>query len=136
MVSPEKQAHIERTVAFHMGELKRGFESGDLDENLVCNLNETHFIINCDNGRTLGFRGDENVKYADVVSGGVGMTMMVLVTGGSRSTIGAPMMIFQNQNRSYLIQGVPDDVVGACYRTGPKGWNDMQVIFLFSRVFN
>ncbi len=30
-----------------------------------------------DNGRTLGFAGDENVKYADVVSGGEGITMIV-----------------------------------------------------------
>ena len=35
-----------------------------------------------DNGKTLGFRGDDNVKYADVVSAGVGMTMVVRLTGG------------------------------------------------------
>ena len=55
MVSPEKQSHIKKTVAYHMGELRRGFESGDLNEELLCNMDETHFLINCDNGRTLGF---------------------------------------------------------------------------------
>ena len=115
------------SVAYHMGELKRGFRSGDLDENLVENMDETHFIVNVDNGRTLGFRGDENVKYADVVCGGEGMTMMVRITGGVSSRICSPMMIFQNKNRSYPIRGVADDVVGACYRTGPKGWNDKKV---------
>ncbi len=40
-----------------------------------------------DNGRTLGFAGDDNVKYADVVSGGEGITMTVRVTGGKRAQI-------------------------------------------------
>ena len=62
MVSPEKQSHIKKTVAYHMGELRRGFESGDLNEELLCNMDETHFVINCDNVRTLGFRGDTEVK--------------------------------------------------------------------------
>ena len=41
------------------------------------NIDETHFFINMDNGRTLGFRGDSNVKYADVVAEGEAMTMVV-----------------------------------------------------------
>lgn len=59
-------------MAIHLGELKRGFESGVLDENRIANMDETHFIINMDNKKTLARRGDENVKYADVVSGGQG----------------------------------------------------------------
>ena len=90
MVSAVKQDHIEKTIAYHMGELRRGFESGDLNEGLLCNMDKTHFVINCDNGRTLGFRGDTEVKYADVVSGGIGMTMTVYITGGWRARISAP----------------------------------------------
>ena len=63
-----------------MSELKCGLQSGDLD--LVGNMDETHFIVNIANGRMLGFRGDENVKYADVVSGGENMILMVRNTGG------------------------------------------------------
>ena len=77
MVSAAKRDHIEKTVAYHMGELRRGFESGDLNEGLIRNMDEIHFVISCDNGRTLGFRVDTEFKYADVVSGGIGMTMMV-----------------------------------------------------------
>ena len=29
LCSPEKEAHIEMSVAYHMGELHRGFKSGD-----------------------------------------------------------------------------------------------------------
>lgn len=37
------------------------------------------------NGKTLAIKGDENVKFVDVVSGDIGMTMMVMLGGGSRS---------------------------------------------------
>ncbi|RHY02925.1 hypothetical protein DYB36_008092 [Aphanomyces astaci] len=69
------------------------------------------------NGTTLGMRGDTEVKYADVVSGGESMTMMVTITGGAQARIVAPMMIFMNKNRSYPIQGVPDTISGASYHT-------------------
>ena len=67
-VSPQKQLFIEKTVAFRPGKLKRGFESGDLNEGLVENADETHFVFNKDNGRTGGFRGDEKAKNSDFVS--------------------------------------------------------------------
>ena len=60
-----------------MGELSRGFENGELNEDLIENVDEIHFIINMDNGKTLEFREDDTVKYADVVSSGVGITMVV-----------------------------------------------------------
>ena len=126
MCSPEKQFKIETQVAYHLGQMKK-FNSGELNENLVENIDETHFVINMDNGRTLGFRGDENVKYADVVSGDESLTMMVRITGGPDAHIEAPMMIFQNANRNYPIQGVPDNVPGVCYLKGPKGWMDRQL---------
>ncbi|KAJ3278298.1 hypothetical protein HDU79_001700, partial [Rhizoclosmatium sp. JEL0117] len=57
--SPEKQEAIEQSVAYHMGQLKRDFENGTLDEDLVCNADEAHFIVNMDNHKTLGFIRDE-----------------------------------------------------------------------------
>lgn len=80
-VSPEKQLHIERSIAYHLGQLKRGVESGELEEDYIENADETHFVFNMDNGRIIGFRRDENVKNADVVSGDEGITMMVRITG-------------------------------------------------------
>ena len=64
-------------MAHFMGELSRGFENGELNEDFIGNVDETHFIFNMDNGNTLEFRGDDTIKYADVVSGGVGITMVV-----------------------------------------------------------
>jgi hypothetical protein len=45
------------------------------------NIDETHFVVNLDNGHTLGFQGDTSVTYAEVVSGGDSMTMVVRISG-------------------------------------------------------
>lgn len=111
-------------MAKHLGELKKGFSDGTLDENWVENVDETHFVIDFDNGKTLGFGGEAQVKCADVVSGGEGMTMVVRISGGPSAHIHPPMMIFTNADRSYPVRGVADTVPGVCYRTGPKGWMD------------
>ncbi|KAL2642890.1 hypothetical protein R1flu_010477 [Riccia fluitans] len=79
--SPEREQHMEMTVAHHLGKLFREFTDGQLDEDMVENVDETHFIINMDNGRTLGFQGDQEVQYADVVSGVQGMIMIVRMFG-------------------------------------------------------
>ena len=39
-------------VAFHLGNLHLGFLSEEYDENYVENIDEKHFMINMDNGRT------------------------------------------------------------------------------------
>lgn len=69
-------------------------KSGELDENYQENMDEIHFLINMNNGRTLGFRGDREVKYAEVVSGGVPITMTVKITGGVHAKICTPFLIF------------------------------------------
>lgn len=51
-----------------MGVIAREFRSGALDENLMQNIDETHFVINMDNRRTLGLCGDKSVKYVDMVA--------------------------------------------------------------------
>ena len=131
MRSPEKEVHVQKTIAFHLGQSHQGFASGELDKNLIENMDETHFVVNVDNGRTLGVRGDNGMKYADIVPGGEGMTMIVRIMGGPSALIQALMMLFTNINRSYLIMQVPDNIPGVCYRLGPKGWNDKTVFPLW-----
>ena len=102
------------------------------------NLDETHFVVNLNNGRTLGFWRDTTVKYAEVVSGGESMTMIVHISGGRCATIEALMIIFSNKNRSYPIWDLIDDIPGVSYRTGPKGWMDQTVFpeyFLEPRAY-
>ena len=101
--SLEKEIQIERNIVYHLVVLKRGFDSSFFDENLMENIDETHFVVNMDNGRTLGFWNDTSTKYVEVVSGGDSMTLVVQISGGRRSMIEAPMLIFTNPNNSYPI---------------------------------
>nr|CCA17904.1 predicted protein putative [Albugo laibachii Nc14] len=120
-VSAGKQRIIEQQVAAHFGELKRDFDSGALNEDIIENIDETHFVIDFYNGRTFGFVGEKQIKYADVVSGGEGIMMVVRLSSGPGARILPMMIIFTNQESSHPIRGVPDSTLGACYRSGPKG---------------
>ena len=123
-VSPEKQAEIEKGVVRFLALLKKAFEQGELDQKTLSNMDETHFIIDMDDKKSLGFVGDEEVRYAKIVSGGEGMTMVVHISGGPEGKVETPMIIFQNASSNYPIRNLPDEVPGVCYRTGPKGWMD------------
>lgn len=128
--SEEKELEIEHSVVVFLGEMCRGFQTGELDEDLISNMDETAFKIDMDSGKTLEYAGSEHVKYCEVVSGGQNFTMMVHVQGGRRGVILPPFMVFQNQDCNYPIKGVPDDVPGISYRTGKKGWMDARVMAL------
>ena len=97
-------------TAFHLGVLHRGFSNGTFDENLMKNINETHFVVNMNNMKTLGFRGDIIVSYAEVVSGRDSMTMVIRNSRGRRSMIAIPMLIFTNSNSNYSIHGLNDNI--------------------------
>lgn len=73
--SPKKQGETEVSVAAHLRTLCRVFGNGMNDADLS-NADETHFVINVDNGCTLGVAGETEDRYAGVVSGGDGLTMM------------------------------------------------------------
>jgi hypothetical protein len=123
--SPEKEIQIEMQATHH---LQRDFQTGIFDENLIENIDETSFVINMDNGRTLGFRRNTTVKYADVIFGGNNMIMVVRISRRCRSLIEAPMLIFTNRNSRYPIRGLDDNIPRVSYKTRPKGWMD-QALF-------
>jgi hypothetical protein len=102
-------------------------ESGELDENFVENRDEAHFAMNIDNGKPLAVINETSIKYADVVSGGMGMTMFVRLSGGARSQLQPAFMVFQSTG-SYPIRGVDDYVPGVAYRVGKRGWMDRRVL--------
>lgn len=66
-------------------------------------------MVNLDEQKTLGFRGDQNVEYSDVRSGGEGMKMLMRISGEENSMIKPPFMIFKNVDRSYPIRGLEDN---------------------------
>ena len=111
-------------VAQHLGGLSQGFLSGFFVENMMENIEETHCVLNCDNARTLGFWGDTHVMYADVMRGGESTTLGDRISGGRRSAIEDPMLIFTNAGRSFPMKSIPDNISGVTYQTCPKGWMD------------
>lgn len=119
--SPQKELQIEMHTIYHLGVFHRGFLSGNFDENLMENLDETHFAVNLDNEHTLGFRGDTTVKYANIILGRDSITMVVRISRAWCSLIEAVMLIFTNENRNYPIRGLEENIVGVFYRSGPKG---------------
>lgn len=72
-LSPIKKAFIEIEVVYCKGTVGKDIRSGLVNENDVENADETHFLVNGDNGRTFRFCGDPNVKYADVSVAGKGL---------------------------------------------------------------
>lgn len=64
-VSSEKQTYMNKTVDYHIGvspgSIAEGFAFGGFTEVLLENEDETHFVFNMDNGRTIGFR-DKNAS--------------------------------------------------------------------------
>lgn len=81
-----------------------------------------------DTGKGLGLKGEDEIKWADVVSGGDGMIIVVRISGERDFMIQTAFMIFQKRCRAYLIEGVPDDVPSVLYSTDTKGWMDATVI--------
>ena len=110
--SRDKESHMKMLTAFHLGVVQRGFLLGEYHEDYIKNVDDMHFVINMDNGRTLGFHGDQAVKYADVASGGEEMTLVVRITRGRRATIKPPINIFTNQTRNYPICRLQDNIPG------------------------
>lgn len=123
-----KMLEIEEAVGMHLGQRSGMLTAGTVQEDDLSNGDETHFIINLDNGKTLGFCGQDDIKYADVVSGDEGFTMMVRLSGGRDAQIEPPFLVFMETDCNYPICGAPDEVAGVTSRTGPKGWMDTRVL--------
>lgn len=126
-ITLEKQANNEKSISYYLRSLKRAFESGEFQEDFVENADETHFVFNIYNGRTDGLKGDEHVKYADVVSQEERMTMMVRGIGGRHASVQPLRLVFKNEETSDPISGVPDSVPGVYYCSGKNGWMDNQI---------
>lgn len=125
--SPEWSAYYDRLIANHLGKLKSRFAYGIYEQDLIFNLDETHFIIDFNNLKALGFSGECVVSYNELASVTEGFTLALLLRGGSEARIESGIAIFKNTNCSYPIRGVQDNVQNVCYRSGPKAWMDKRV---------
>lgn len=113
-----------KMISFHLQNLKRWLESSEYEEDLMEDADETHFVLNLENGRKLVLKADEVIKYAEFLSGNDLVTMTGRLTGGKHACVQPYMLIIMNQNSSYPICRVRDDVPGVCCCSSPKGWMD------------
>ena len=90
-------------------------------------FDETHIVVDMDNGRILDFQDSNRVTYLDVASGRDCFTVCMRISGGQNVRIEKPLVILQNPNRNYLISGILDNVDGITYRSSPKGWMTAQM---------
>lgn len=121
-LSPDKICYIEKKEKFHHCLLKHGYNIGMLCENSKGNADRTHIVVYFDTGKTLGFIGNQHANYAEVISGGEAITMMVRIMCGVNANIHPLMIVFQDMKSSYSIRGVPDSVPAVCYQSSSKCW--------------
>ncbi|OWZ03895.1 hypothetical protein PHMEG_00024295 [Phytophthora megakarya] len=121
-VSDAKTAQIEQSAAYHLDRVKHLFDDGVLDPDQQYTMDESHFIIDLDDGKTLDFRDADKVKYRSIFSGREGITMCVLLRGGSDVKRLYSMLIFKNKGFNYPIQGLPDAVDGISDRSSPSAF--------------
>lgn len=50
---------MEREVVYHLGVLECGLDDKYLDKDCIFNADESHLMINHDNGRTLAMKADK-----------------------------------------------------------------------------
>ena len=120
------EEYYNRLVTRYLGQVRDRFEQGQ-EESLISNLDETHFVIDQDNGRALGLLGESSVNCAVLSNGTENFTIEPLVRGGINAQIVSVFVIFKNANTSYPIAGVPDKQCNVSYRSGPKGWMDRRL---------
>lgn len=100
--------------------LCREYEAG-LDQFIIENFVEKHFVFDMDNVRDLDVKGTKRVTYTELSSGRDSCTVDMWITGGTNCQIADPM-IFKNKSRKYVIREVSVYVLGVCCRTEPNFW--------------
>lgn len=112
---------IEREVPYHLGMLHCQFNGYELDEDTAENAKKTHFIINMEKRKGLGFKDEEQIKSADVMSDAVGITIVARFSGGRNAIIKPLLRIFKNEDRRYTVRRGANTEPSVAYRARPKG---------------
>lgn len=95
----------------------------------MSNADETHFLSNMNNGKTLVFTSGGEVRYSDLTSRSEGMKILVRINENSSPREGPPLLIFKSKRIHYLITGVLGSVSKLSYQTGPKSLMDFKIMF-------
>lgn len=69
-------------IPFHLDISYRVLQMVHLIKNLIENMDETDFVVNMDNRRTLWYKGHNAVSYVEVESREYSMTMVIRIYEG------------------------------------------------------
>lgn len=58
MSNMQSKKNFQMYIAFHLGVLYRIFLNGIFTKNVIKNIDEIHFVLNMDNDKTVGSRGN------------------------------------------------------------------------------
>lgn len=136
MTAEWKRVIIHKSVAYHLGRLKREFYSGTLNEDCVESGEAMHFVFNPTTAKTMGFVGDPEVGYSDAVcnSADVGMTVVVRITGGAESHVAPPLVIFQSdESQDDTTMNTDMDRDDISFRHASRGWVEQSVLAEYFR---
>ncbi|KAL0252185.1 hypothetical protein GEMRC1_001397 [Eukaryota sp. GEM-RC1] len=103
------------------------FEQEEIDDCLIENFDETHFILNAETGNTRAVKKSKKIKYLDVVSGTVGFTTVVRLTGGLRGKIAPTLIIFKATQERGTIRGI-NDMIHVFHTTAKNAFMTKKVL--------
>ncbi len=109
------EQYYDHCVANYLDEVQNLLGQG-LNEDLMYNLDETHFIFDQDDSKALGFLGEIAVYYAEVSNGPENFALVPLIRSGSHACIESIFVIFKNENANHPILGIA--MIWNMYRTG------------------
>ena len=91
-------------LSYFLGTLKRSYDNG-FDESKIENFDETHVVIDMENGRLLDFIGSRRVTYLYVASGTDCFTVCMRILSGQSAQIEKPLFIFRTQTGTSQFHG-------------------------------
>lgn len=95
-----------------------------MDEEPFFNVDDNHLVVYLIDFLTLAIKGDEEVKFCDVVSinlFNLGSNIMDSLGIGSKYSMFVPFIILYNQHIFFPILLLPYKVPGVTYRMGSDG---------------
>lgn len=90
---------MHREFSYKLGKLARQLCSGELQEKKGTKWDEAQLVINRDNGPNFEFKREDDVKWADIVSVGDRMTIIVRLSDVRDSRIESYFIVFKNKDR-------------------------------------
>lgn len=99
-LSAAKKSFILRNLAYHCGFLFSEIRVDEHCKDYTENSDKPNFLFNVDNGRALGFKGDEDIEWRPFVYRSMEMTTVIRIFRRRKTELEESFMVFLNQDRN------------------------------------